>query len=83
MAMSAWILSGFRPQLNAWVQIALIAAMNILEYGMAPDLLLWGRLNTVFAAMFIGFIYITEFILPRKPGLKPSHEFPEKSPLRG
>src|SRR5215213_1313186 len=41
--MSLWILSGIWPKLNAITQIIVIIAMNILEFILVPDLLLWGR----------------------------------------
>jgi hypothetical protein len=55
--MAAWILSGWRPRFNAWIQGLVIATMNILEFFLAPDLLLWGRLNIIFASLFIGLIF--------------------------
>ena len=36
--------------------------MNIWEFIIAPDLLLWGKLNSVFALLFIALIYFNEFI---------------------
>jgi hypothetical protein len=63
IAMAAWVLSRIAPRLNALAQIAIIAAMNILEFYLAPDLLLFGRLNAVVAALFIVVIYYREFHL--------------------
>src|SRR5690349_18565465 len=51
--MAVWILSCVARKLNAIVQMAIIAAMNVLEFILAPDLLLWGRLNALFAFLFI------------------------------
>ena len=51
--MAAWILSGVARKLNATVQIIVIAVMNVLEFILVPDLLLWGRLNALFAFLFI------------------------------
>ena len=64
--MAVWILSRYQPKLNAIVQMAVIATMNILEFILAPDLLLWGRLNIVFAFLFISLIYFYEFHLSQK-----------------
>jgi hypothetical protein len=64
--MGAWILSGFKSRLNAIVQIIVIASMNILEFILAPDLLLWGRFNSLFAFLFILLIYYNEFHLRNK-----------------
>ncbi|MEP6789571.1 MAG: DoxX-like family protein [Acidobacteriota bacterium] len=63
ICMAAWILSGITPRINAVTQIAVIAAMNILEFFLARDLLLWGRLNAVFASILILLIYYREFFL--------------------
>ena len=67
IAMAAWILSGFRTRLNTIIQILVIATMNILEFILAPDLLLWGRYNALFAFLFILLIYYNEFHLRNKP----------------
>lgn len=64
--MAIWILSRFKTRLNAIVQIALIAAMNMLEFVLVPDLLLWGRMNAVFALILIIIIYCNEFIFNPK-----------------
>ena len=52
-----WVLSGIRPRWCAWTQITLVLIMNSLEAVLAPDLLLWGRFNAVFAVLFCGLIY--------------------------
>lgn len=63
--MAVWILSGIRPRFNAIVQIVIVSAMNVLESLLAPDLLLWGRFNAFFAAMFVTIVYYNEFVLRR------------------
>jgi hypothetical protein len=63
MAMAVWILSGIRTKLNAITQIVVIATMNSLEFVLAPDLLLWGRFNALFAFLFILLILFNEFYL--------------------
>ena len=63
MFMSIWILSGIAGRINAVTQIVIIATMNVLEFFLARDLLLWGRLNAVFASMLILLIYYKEFCL--------------------
>jgi hypothetical protein len=63
VAMAVWILSGFRTKLNAIAQVVVIATMNSLEFIMAPDLLLWGRFNALFAFLFILVILYNEFYL--------------------
>jgi hypothetical protein len=63
IAMAVWILSGIRPRSNALTQVVVIATMNALEFALAPDLLLWGRLNALFAFLFILLILYNEFYL--------------------
>jgi len=43
--------------------------MNCIEFALAPDLLLWGRLNAIFAFMFIIFIYYNEYKLKPKSAI--------------
>lgn len=66
IVMAVWILTGFRSRLNAITQIAVIITMNIIEFQVVPDLLLWGRFNIVFALLFSAFIYYTEFVRYKK-----------------
>ena len=64
--MTVWILSGIKTRLNAATQILVIATMNTLEFILVPDLLLWGKANSIFAFMFILLIYYNEFRLNKK-----------------
>jgi hypothetical protein len=50
--MALWVVSGYWRRQNAIIQIGLVLVMNILEFALVPDLLLWGRLNLVFAVLF-------------------------------
>lgn len=61
IVMALWILSGYKSRLNAIVQIAIIAIMNILEFILVPDLLYWGKMNAIYAFLFILLIYFREF----------------------
>jgi hypothetical protein len=65
-AMSIWILSSIRTRLNAIAQIIIIATMNTLEFFLVPDLLLWGKFNSVFAFLLIIAIYYNEYYLNKK-----------------
>eukprot|EP01133_Synstelium_polycarpum_P017785 gene17785-21216_t len=47
--MALWILSRFKSKLNAITQMVIIAAMNTLEFIFVPELLLWGKFNSIFA----------------------------------
>ena len=64
--MAIWIISRFRSRINALTQIITIATMNILEFILVPELLLWGRWNAVFALMLIVLIYSNEFVWHQK-----------------
>ena len=61
--MAIWILTKYQSKINAVTQMTLVTVMNILEFIRAPDLLLWGKLNALFACVFIVLIYYSEFIL--------------------
>ncbi len=67
IAMAVWILSGIKPRLNAITQIVIIGTMNTLEFFLAPDLLLWGRFNALYAFLFI--LLILYVFLLKKPSL--------------
>jgi hypothetical protein len=69
MCMAIWILSGFRSRLNAITQIIVIGSMNTLQFFLVPELLLWGRMNAIFALMFMGIIFLNEFRLKESPDL--------------
>ena len=63
IAMAVWILIGIWPKMNAVTQIVVIVAMNILEFYLVPDLLLWGKANAIFALLFVLFIWYYAFYL--------------------
>ena len=66
IVMTLWILSGIKPRINAVAQIIVVAVMNVVEFILVPHLLLWGRANAIFAAVFIFLIYYNEFALRKK-----------------
>lgn len=66
IVMFLWILSKFKSTLNAIMQIIIVMTMNIIEFIQAPDLLLWGRFNMVFALIFSIIVYWNEFKLNSK-----------------
>ena len=61
ICMTIWILSGVQSRLNAVAQFLIVAAMNALEFYLAPDLLLFGTGNALVACSFIVLIYVNEF----------------------
>lgn len=66
VTMAAWILSGYKSRLNTIAQLLVVASMNSLEFILAPELLLWGRLNALFAFFFLVIAYTNEFYLNKK-----------------
>lgn len=70
IVMAIWVLTKFKSKLNAIAQMTVVATMNIIEFTIVPDLLLWGRLNIVFAFMFVGLVYYNEFVLNKKLNLQ-------------
>lgn len=61
--MALWILSGYKSKLNAIAQIIIVATMNSLEFIFVPNLLLWGKFNSLFAFIFILLVYFNELVL--------------------
>ena len=55
--MAVWVLSRIQPRLNGWTQIIIVAVMNVLEFSLAPELLLFGRGNAPVALGFIAVVY--------------------------
>lgn len=66
IGMAIWFLSGIKSRLNTYTQIGIVATMNILEFILAPDLLLWGKLNSFYAFLFILAVYYNYFYLNKK-----------------
>lgn len=66
VVMAIWILSGFKSKWNAIAQIVVVATMNTLEFILVPDLLLWGKLNSLYAFLFILVVYYNAFHLNKK-----------------
>ncbi len=66
IGMAIWVLSGRYVRLSVAVQIALVLTMNVLEFLLAPDLLLWQQLNLPFAGLFALLLYTYGFWLTVK-----------------
>jgi hypothetical protein len=66
IVMAVWVLSRYKSKFNSIAQIIVIATMNTLEFILVPDLLLWGKFNSVFAVLLITVIYFNEFHLNKK-----------------
>jgi hypothetical protein len=63
IVMALWVLSGRWVKLNVATQIALVLVMNVLEFLLAVDLLLWHEFNLVFAGLFGLLLYYYGFKL--------------------
>lgn len=61
--MFVWILSRIKPRFCALSQIAIVGLMNIIEFFWVPNLLLFGHLNALFAAIFMLVVYLQQFVL--------------------
>jgi hypothetical protein len=68
--MAVWILTRIQSRLCAITQIVIVAIMNILEFILVPDLLLFGRINIIVATFFILIIFINEFSILKKSSLR-------------
>ncbi len=66
IVMAIWVLSRFQSKLNAVIQILVVGTMNILEFILVPELLLWGKFNALFALFFLIIVYYNEFKLNSK-----------------
>lgn len=53
VVMAVWILTGIRWKWSCAAQIAAVAGMNVIEFIMVPDLLLFGRFNSLVALAYI------------------------------
>ena len=60
VCMALWVWSRIKPRLCAVTQIATIGSMNVIEFVLAPDLLLWGRANLLFATLLVVLIARSE-----------------------
>ncbi len=66
VCMGIWILTNLWSRLNGLMQIGIIAIMNTLEYILVPELLLWGKFNSLFAFLFIVIIALDHFYIGKK-----------------
>jgi len=64
---SIWVLIGIYGRLSALMQIVLILTMNIIEFMVVPDLLIFGKFNLLFAIGLSVIIYWNEYHFKTKP----------------
>ncbi|MCC6412042.1 MAG: DoxX-like family protein [Saprospiraceae bacterium] len=66
MGMAVWVLSRWYPRVCALMQIGLVVVMNVLEFFLVPELLLFGKMNSLFALLFVFAVYYNTFVLQSK-----------------
>ncbi len=64
--MFVWILSRYKSRFCAIVQIIVILSMNIMEFILVPELLLFGRFNILTALFLCIVIFINELFVTEK-----------------
>lgn len=64
--MAFWVLSKYKSRLCTILQVVVVMTMNILEFVLVNDLLLWGKWNIFFAFLFVLMVLYNEFILAQK-----------------
>jgi DoxX-like family len=64
--MAIWILSKYKSRFCTIFQILIVTTMNIMEFVLAPELLLFGKINILIAGLFIAILYYNEFVLNKK-----------------
>ena len=67
IALGVWMISRFKPRLNAITQLMIGAVMITIESFTVPtELLIGGRWNALIAALFLLLICWNEFVLGKK-----------------
>jgi len=64
IVMALWVLSQWRWRWSAAVQIVVVLTMNVIEFWLAPDLLLFGRLNAFIAVAYSALVAYAGFFHP-------------------
>lgn len=67
--MAIWVLSRLRPALCTISQVVIILTMNLMEFTLARDLLLFGPVNLVLACVLSAFI-VFGYLLERQTAAK-------------
>ncbi|HEX7262313.1 MAG TPA: DoxX-like family protein [Luteolibacter sp.] len=74
IGMALWILSGIKRKWSAWAQIMTVLAMNVIEFFLASDLLLFGKLNVLVALAFVALVAFSERLAkPEKSSANSCH----------
>jgi hypothetical protein len=70
IVMAAWILSQWKWRWSAAAQIIAVFTMNVIEFLLVPDLLLFGRYNALIALSYVLIVAYVGFI-HAPPAAKP------------
>ena len=65
LVMVVWIVSRFKRNICASMQIFIVILMNIIEFLLAPELLLFGKINIFIALAFAMLVYYDNFVLQK------------------
>jgi hypothetical protein len=60
--MGLWIISQWKWRWSATAQIVAVLTMNIIEFALAPDLLLFGRWNALVALAYVSLVTYAGFL---------------------
>jgi len=66
ICMFVWVISKKYSRFAAVIQIVIVLTMNLLEFFLTPELLLFGRFNILIALVFVSIVYVNEFIIKPK-----------------
>jgi DoxX-like family len=66
VVMALWILTGIRWKWSCAAQICTVLLMNVIEFFVVPDLLLFGRFNSLVALAYVSLVAWAGF-RPVKP----------------
>jgi hypothetical protein len=61
--MVVWILSRIKSRWCAMTQIFIVLLMNIIEFSLVPELLLFGKTNIIIAVIFVSVVFVNEFVM--------------------
>ncbi|MFO0331653.1 MAG: DoxX-like family protein [Bacteroidota bacterium] len=61
-----WIVSGIQSRWCTIFPLVIVSVMNVIEFVLASDLLLFGKWNAVFAFLFLMMVFVNEFLLKKQ-----------------
>lgn len=64
IVMALWIFSRWQWRCSCVSQIIVVSAMNVIEFRLAPDLLLFRRRNILVAAAYVALVACAGFLYP-------------------